>query len=439
MLALDDVDFELTAGEIHALAGENGSGKSTLVKILYGALPPDAGTVEIDGEPVTFSNPRQAIERGIVAISQELTLAPTLTVAENVLMGRLPRRDSGSIDWSAAHRAARAALDELDVHVDPRGASRRAVRSSCSRRSRSRGPSRPTPACSSSTRRRARCPRRRPERCSRTLEQLRARGVAIVFISHRLRELYQCAVEATVLRDGSLVGTVPVAARRPSSELVGLMVGREITDLFRKRKIAEGRVLPLRRAALDPWTTRCGRASIVHEGEIVGIAGLVGWGKAELGLALGGAIPATGEVTCSARRHGWARHATGAPRQRDRVRSRGPEARAHSSRPGRCSTTCPSRGSDASTRAGVVNLRDGAAHGPVDGASASAVRTRLARRADRHAALGREPAEGRPRPVVRARPRRDRAQRADTRDRRRREERGLRLHPGHGRGRARRS
>ena len=92
VLALDDVDLELRAGEIHTLAGENGSGKSTLAKILYGALSADAGIIELDGAPVSFSSPRAALERGIVAISQELTLAPTLTVAENILMGRLPRR-----------------------------------------------------------------------------------------------------------------------------------------------------------------------------------------------------------------------------------------------------------------------------------------------------------------------------------------------------------
>src|SRR5262249_13062369 len=108
VVALDGVDFELLPGEVHALAGGNGSGKSTLVKILYGALQPDAGTIHVDGEAVSFSSPRHAIEHGIVAISQELTLAPTLTVAENVLMGRLPRR-RGAIDWPSARRLARQA------------------------------------------------------------------------------------------------------------------------------------------------------------------------------------------------------------------------------------------------------------------------------------------------------------------------------------------
>ncbi len=144
MQALAGVDFELVAGEIHGLAGENGSGKSTLMKILYGALQPDAGTIEVDGEPVSFAGPRTAIERGIVAISQELTLAPTLTVAENILMGRLPRI-RGSIDWPAAHRRATEALATLGVHVDSR-ARVGTSRSRCSRRSRWRARCRPTRA-----------------------------------------------------------------------------------------------------------------------------------------------------------------------------------------------------------------------------------------------------------------------------------------------------
>ena len=294
VLALDDVDFELAAGEIHALAGENGSGKSTLVKILYGALSPDAGTVEIDGEPVTFSNPRQAIQRGIVAISQELTLAPTLTVTENVLMGRLPRR-LGVVDWSAAHRTARAALEDLGVHIDPY---RRLgelsielqqeveVARAASANSRVLVLDEATSSLSEAA----------TERLLERLEQLRARGVAIVFISHRLRELYQCAGRATVLRDGRLVGTVPLATTT-EQRLVGLMVGREITDLFNKRKIARGGAA-LTVAGLSTVDGSVQDASfVVHQGEIVGVAGLVGCGKAELGLALAGAVPSSGEVS----------------------------------------------------------------------------------------------------------------------------------------------
>lgn len=293
VLALDGVSLELRAGEIHALAGENGSGKSTLVKIAYGALQPDAGTIEIDGSPVAFSRPRQAIERGIVAISQELTLAPTLTVAENVLMGRLPRQ-RGVVNWRAAARQASRALEDLGVHVDPR---RRVgelsiemqqeveVARAVSAESRVLILDEATSSLSEAA----------TQRLLERLEQLRARGVAIVFISHRLREIYQCASTATVLRDGRLIGTVPVP-ETPEHRLVSMMVGREITDLFKKRPISTGRpVLSVRGLTTDDGSV-LGATFDVHAGEIVGVAGLVGCGKSELGLAIGGGLRANGEI-----------------------------------------------------------------------------------------------------------------------------------------------
>ena len=235
--ALSGVDFELKAGEIHGLAGENGSGKSTLMKILYGALEPDAGTIEVDGAPVSFAGPRSAIEHGIVAISQELTLAPTLTVAENILMGRLPR-SRGSIDWAATHRRASAALDDLGVHVDSRARvgtlsiemqQEVEVARAVSAESRVIVLDEATSSLSEAA----------TQRLLERLELLRARGVAIAFISHRLREMYQCCSRVTVLRDGHLIGTEPLPAT-PQPTLVRMMVGREITDLFGKRAIEHG-------------------------------------------------------------------------------------------------------------------------------------------------------------------------------------------------------
>jgi ribose transport system ATP-binding protein len=291
--ALDGVDFDLQPGEIHALAGENGSGKSTLMKILYGALAPDNGTVEIDGEARTFSNPRQAIECGIVAISQELTLAPTLTVAENVLMGRLPRRGP-VIDWPEAHRRAQAALEELGVHVDSHRhvgdlsielQQEVEVARAVSANSRVLVLDEATSSLSEAA----------TERLLERLEQLRARGVGVVFVSHRLRELYQCASRATVLRDGRLVGTVPLP-ETPERRLVSMMVGREITDLFNKRTIPKGEAA----LSVQSLSTEDGAVEDVslevREGEIVGVAGLIGCGKTELGLALFGAVPASGQV-----------------------------------------------------------------------------------------------------------------------------------------------
>jgi ABC-type sugar transport system ATPase subunit len=293
VVALDGVDFELEAGEIHALAGENGSGKSTLVKILYGAYQADAGTIEVDGAPVSFGSPRKAIEHGIVAISQELTLAPTLTVAENVLMGRLPRRGR-VVDWGEAHRRAREALAELGVHVDSRARvgdlsielqQEVEVARAVSADSRVLVLDEATSSLSEAA----------TERLLERIEQLRARGVAIVFISHRLRELYQACSRVTVLRDGKLIGTAPLPETGERA-LVGMMVGRDISDLFQKRTIERGGpVLSVRGLTTLDGAVRAASFD-VHAGEIVGVAGLVGCGKSELALALGGAVHAVGEV-----------------------------------------------------------------------------------------------------------------------------------------------
>src|SRR5262249_15648972 len=177
------------------------------------------------------------IEHGIVAISQELTLAPTLTVAENILMGRLPRR-RGAIDWVKTRRLAREALDELGVHVDPRQRIEDLplalqpeveVARAVSANSKVLILDEATSALSEAAR----------ERLLERIGQLRDRGVAIVFISHRLREVYSCSSRATVLRDGRLIGTVPLPATG-ESRLVQMMGGRGIDGLFNKRPIEHG-------------------------------------------------------------------------------------------------------------------------------------------------------------------------------------------------------
>jgi ABC-type sugar transport system ATPase subunit len=297
--ALDSVELTLYPGEVHALAGENGSGKSTLAKILYGALQADAGTVEVDGKPVSFSAPRQAIERGIVAISQELTLAPTLTVAENILMGRLPARGV-VVDRRRMNREARAALVPLGVHVDPglRVASlpielqqEVEVARAVSARSRVLILDEATSSLSEAA----------TERLLAKIAQLRAQGVAILFISHRLRELYAAAQRATVLRDGRLVGNVPLPDTSEAL-LVRMMVGREISDLYGKRELEHGEPVLEVRGLTTPAGEVRDTSFTVRAGEIVGIAGLVGCGKSELGLALAGGLPSDGDVLVRGRR-----------------------------------------------------------------------------------------------------------------------------------------
>jgi ABC-type sugar transport system ATPase subunit len=293
--ALDRVALVLYPGEIHALAGENGSGKSTLAKILYGAARPDSGEIHIDGACVAFASPRQAQHHGIVAISQELTLAPSLTVAENVLLGRLPRTRFGPIDWRAARRRAREALDQLEVDVDPRDRvgdlslelqQEVEIARAISAEFRVLVLDEATSSLSEAA----------TTRLLAKLEHLRHEGAAIVFISHRMREIYQCADKATVLRDGALVGQFPLPLTT-ESELVRRMVGRPISDLYHRRSISLGGKLLSVRALAAPQQDLFDATFDVRQGEIVGVAGLVGSGKAELGLALAGAIPSSGTVT----------------------------------------------------------------------------------------------------------------------------------------------
>lgn len=301
VLALDDVSLVLNAGEIHALAGENGSGKSMLVRIAAGLARPDVGRIEIDGREVAFSTPRDAIDEGVVAISQELTLAPSLTVAENVLLGRLPRTRSGLVSWSRAACRARELLERSEIAVDPRARVRdltielqqeieivRAI---------AMDPrvlilDEPTSSLSEVATR----------RLLATIEELRRRGVAILFISHRLRETYACASRATVLRDGRVVRTDLPIPDTSVDDLIRLMVGREISDLYGTRVVAIGEKV-LSAKNLRTVDGAVADASFdLRAGEILGVAGLVGSGKSEPGLARAGCVNASGVVEARGKR-----------------------------------------------------------------------------------------------------------------------------------------
>jgi ABC-type sugar transport system ATPase subunit len=294
VVALDGVDLALEAGVVHALTGENGSGKSTLARIASGALAPDAGRMEIDGEERTIGSPKEALDLGIVMISQEPALAPTLSVAENIFIGRLPRGRLRRIDWARLRADARAVLESLDVRVDERrpvGELSVELRQEVEIARAVSSPSRllildeATSALSEAA----------TQRLFGILERLRSRGVAVLMISHRIAELYGTASTATVLRDGRVVADVPLAST-PESELVRLMVGRELGDYYGKRRIEPGETV----MQVDRLRSRDGRLKATtlsaRRGEIIGVAGLVGSGKAELGLALGGAIPSEGSV-----------------------------------------------------------------------------------------------------------------------------------------------
>tara|TARA_R110002126_G_scaffold130272_3_gene273522 strand:+ start:4454 stop:5992 length:1539 start_codon:yes stop_codon:yes gene_type:complete len=297
--ALDRVDLTLRAGEVHALTGENGSGKSTLSRVVAGLLQPDEGQLFIDGKEVALADPADAIRRGIVMISQELTLAPTLSVAENIFMGRLPRTRLGAIDWRRLERDAVDALDRLGVHVSPEARVSELglelqqeveIARALSSDARVLILDEATSSLSESATR----------RLLDLVVQERDKGMSVLMITHRMPEIYAVSSVSTVLRDGKLISTVPIPTTS-EDKLVALMVGREIEDYYAKRHIEAGEVvveienLASNDAGIAPVTIA------VKRGEILGIAGLAGSGKSEFAQALGGAVDATGRVTVAGR------------------------------------------------------------------------------------------------------------------------------------------
>jgi ribose transport system ATP-binding protein len=288
--ALVGVDLEIRGGEVHAIVGENGAGKSTLMKILAGIYQPDSGNLLLDGQPARLSGPRQAMALGIGMIHQELNLAPNLSVAENILLGRAPTR-LGLVDWRRLDLQTRSLLDRLGIDLDVRStvedlsvARQQMVEiaKALSLNARVIIMDEPTSALT--------------ERETATLFQiigrLKAEGVAVVYISHRLEEIFRVADRVTVLRDGQLVGSSMVASTTPA-QLIGMMVGRELTALYPKESAEIGapvlEVRHLRRAGVLH-----GVSFVLRQREILGLAGLVGAGRTELVRAIFGADPIDG-------------------------------------------------------------------------------------------------------------------------------------------------
>ncbi len=282
-IALDNVDFAVSAGEIHALIGENGAGKSTLMKVLSGALQPDAGEMTVDGSPFAPVSPLQARQQGVAMIYQELSLAPHLTVVENVLLGmEITRR--GLLQKSDMYALVQNALTELDhADIDPHArvstltiAERQIVEiaRALSVQCRVLVLDEPT---SSLTRADA-------DRLFRVMQRLKARNLAIVYISHFLEEIKEVADQFTVLRDGKKAGS-GLVAQTPISDIVHLMVGRQIDDFFPRSKRTPGEPL-LDFTNGDPLPHSA--SLVLHRGEVLGIGGLIGAGRTELLRAIFG-------------------------------------------------------------------------------------------------------------------------------------------------------
>ncbi len=294
--ALDDVSFSVRAGEVHALLGENGAGKSTLMKILAGAHQATTGEMRVGGERVSVSSPHASRALGIGIIHQELALAPDLTVAENIFLGELPPL------VSARKLRARAAslLQDLGFAIDPGAlvgslplAFQQAVEiaKAMSRRVRVLILDEPTAVLA-------------PPEVERLLDVVRGlsrRGVSVIYISHRLDEIFRIADQITVLKDGRTVGTYP-AADMDEQRLIPLMVGREAAQLFPKAARAPGGEL-LRVASLSAAGLVKDVSFTLRAGEVLGIAGLIGSGRTELARAIFGADRTeSGTVTLAGRR-----------------------------------------------------------------------------------------------------------------------------------------
>ncbi|MGA5757012.1 sugar ABC transporter ATP-binding protein [Nonomuraea bangladeshensis] len=282
--AVREVSLELRAGEAHALAGENGAGKSTLVKILSGVHRPDSGRILLDGEPVEFAGPADAQRAGVAVIYQEPTLFPDLSVMENIFMGRQPRARLG-LDRRAMRAATAELFGRLGVHLDPDRPARGLsiadqqlveIAKALSRQARVLVMDEPTAALSG----------QEVARLFGVAGTLREQGVALLFISHRLEEIFELCQRVTTLRDGALVATDPIGDLTPD-DLVRRMVGRELASLFPKQDTTAGEVaLSVRRLTREGVFTDV--SFEVRRGEIVALAGLVGAGRSEVARAVFG-------------------------------------------------------------------------------------------------------------------------------------------------------
>ncbi len=295
VVALDGVRLDIEAGEVHALLGENGAGKSTFLKILAGAQPSDGGSMLFNGQPLDPADTPLARQRlGIVTIYQEFNLLPAMTIAENMYLGREPLRRNGLIDWRRMYRDAQKVIDDLGLDLDPRMPVRVLsvaeqqmveISKALTMNARLIIMDEPTAALSG----------KEVDKLHEIIHGLRAKGISIIYVTHRLIEVTAVCDRFTVFRDGRYVDTRPVAGSTVQ-DMVRLMVGRDVEFQRRRDRFAGDRVMLEVRgvsragSATDPHACVLTDLSVqVRAGEIVGFAGLVGAGRTELARVIFGA------------------------------------------------------------------------------------------------------------------------------------------------------
>jgi len=293
---LKGIEFEVNSGRNVALCGENGAGKYTLIKLLTGLYAPTAGHVEFEGEKAGWSDPRQSLAAGIAVVHQEFSVLGALSIAENIYLGAEPRTRLGLIDRKALVKNAQVLLDDLGIKLNPNDlvetlsvADKQMVEIAKALRSEAKVLilDEPTAVLSQNETR----------HLFRIINDLRERGMGLVYVSHRLDEIFEICTDITVIKDGLVTSKGPTTDYTHDS-VIAAMVGRELGDLFPAKAadpLAGGEVLSVRDLVVAPGLPPA--SFDVHAGEILGLAGLVGSGRTELALALFGAAPATGQVT----------------------------------------------------------------------------------------------------------------------------------------------
>ncbi|AWI60137.1 hypothetical protein AB395_00004960 (plasmid) [Sinorhizobium fredii CCBAU 45436] len=290
VVALDDVEFKLKRGTVHALMGENGAGKSTLMKILAGIYHPDQGEVKLKGVGIQLKSPLDALENGIAMIHQELNLMPFMTVAENIWIRREPKNRFGFVDHGEMRRITAKLFERLKINIDPEievrhlsVASRQMVEiaKAVSYESDVLIMDEPTSALTE----------REVAHLFEIIRDLRSQGIGIVYITHKMNELFEIADEFSVFRDGKYIGT-HASSQVTRDDIIRMMVGREITQMFPKEEVPIGDVvLSVKNLTLNGVFQDV--SFDVRAGEILGVAGLVGSGRSNVAETLFGVTPAS--------------------------------------------------------------------------------------------------------------------------------------------------
>jgi ribose transport system ATP-binding protein len=289
VVALDNVDFSLARGEVHALVGENGAGKSTLMKILAGAESKSRGEILLDGQPVAIDSPHRAMDLGISIIYQEFNLVPHLSAAENIFLGREPTRlFPGWVDFRKVYGESQRLMDSLGMRLDVRAEVRSLsvaqqqmveIAKATSRQSRLIVMDEPS----------ATLTEHELANLFSLIRSLRERGVSVIYISHRLEEIFAIADRVTVFRDGRHIATRPIG-ELDRDEIIRMMVGRELKESIPKQPAAAGDVVLEVRGLTRAGAFQDISFSVRH-GEVVGLGGLVGAGRTEVARAIFGADP----------------------------------------------------------------------------------------------------------------------------------------------------